>query len=108
MSAHRRPVRASAVVALAGLAFGVTACGDDSNSDGSCRRRRPTSRAAKPFPEERCEANRAAGTITYLSSFDFAAAASIVEVLVAEDAGTSTRCASTSTSRPASRPPTTR
>ncbi len=43
--------------------------------------------AGEPFPEVRCEANRAAGTITYLSSFDFAAAASIVEVLVAEQKG---------------------
>lgn len=43
--------------------------------------------AGEPFPEVRCEANRAAGTITYLSSFDFAAAASIVEVLVAEKKG---------------------
>ncbi|MEN9506826.1 MAG: hypothetical protein RI958_2752 [Actinomycetota bacterium] len=40
-----------------------------------------------PFPQARCDANRAAGTITYLSSFDFAAAASIVEVLVAEERG---------------------
>ena len=39
------------------------------------------------FPADRCEANRAAGTITYLSSFDFAATASIVDVLVAEQAG---------------------
>lgn len=36
---------------------------------------------------ERCEANRAAGTVTYLSSFDFAAAASIVEVVVADESG---------------------
>lgn len=36
---------------------------------------------------ERCETNRAAGTITYLSSFDFAAAASIVDVVVAKESG---------------------
>ncbi|HEY7627203.1 MAG TPA: ABC transporter substrate-binding protein [Ilumatobacteraceae bacterium] len=41
----------------------------------------------QPFPAERCEANKAAGTIHYLSSFDFAAAASIVEVLVAKQKG---------------------
>ena len=35
----------------------------------------------------RCEANKAAGKITYLSGFDLAAAASIVEVVVAEKAG---------------------
>ncbi|MEX1106470.1 MAG: ABC transporter substrate-binding protein [Ilumatobacteraceae bacterium] len=43
--------------------------------------------AGEPFPADRCAANKAAGTITYLSSFDFAATASIVEVLVAKDAG---------------------
>lgn len=43
--------------------------------------------AGASFPEARCEANEAAGTITYLTGFDFAAAASIVDVLVADDAG---------------------
>ena len=43
--------------------------------------------AGKPFPAARCDANKAAGKITYLSSFDFAAAASIVDVLVAKEKG---------------------
>ena len=43
--------------------------------------------AGEPFPEERCAANQAAGTITYLSGFDFAATASIIDVVVAEQAG---------------------
>ena len=43
--------------------------------------------ADKPFPADRCEANKAAGKITYLSSFDFAASASIVDVLVAKQKG---------------------
>lgn len=43
--------------------------------------------ADEPFPADRCAANEAAGTITYLSSFDFAAAASIVDVLVADSKG---------------------
>jgi ABC-type nitrate/sulfonate/bicarbonate transport system substrate-binding protein len=43
--------------------------------------------AGAPFPAERCKANEAAGTITYLSGFDFAATASIVEVLVAKQKG---------------------
>ena len=42
---------------------------------------------AAPFPADRCAANQAAGTISYLSGFDFAASASIVEVLVAEQKG---------------------
>ena len=43
--------------------------------------------AGEPFPEARCAANKAAGTITYLTGFDFAAAASIVEIIAADAAG---------------------
>src|SRR5690606_2373597 len=43
--------------------------------------------AGEPFPPERCAANEAAGTIDYLTGFDYAATASILEVIVAADAG---------------------
>jgi ABC-type nitrate/sulfonate/bicarbonate transport system substrate-binding protein len=43
--------------------------------------------SGEPFPAARCDANRAAGAIRYLSGFDFAATASIVDVVVAEQAG---------------------
>jgi ABC-type nitrate/sulfonate/bicarbonate transport system substrate-binding protein len=43
--------------------------------------------AGAPFPEERCAENEAAGTITYLSGFDFAATASIIDVVLADEAG---------------------
>ncbi len=43
--------------------------------------------AGEPFPADRCAANEAAGTITYLSGFDFAATASIVDVVLAEERG---------------------
>jgi ABC-type nitrate/sulfonate/bicarbonate transport system substrate-binding protein len=43
--------------------------------------------AGEPFPAARCAANEAAGTITYLSGFDFAATASIIDVVIAEEAG---------------------
>ena len=43
--------------------------------------------AGEPFPADRCEANKAAGTITYLSGFDFAATASIIDVVVADERG---------------------
>jgi NitT/TauT family transport system substrate-binding protein len=86
VSPHKRPVLAPTAVALAVLASGLTACGDDSDSDASAGDVAAIE-SGEPIPEARCEANRAAGTITYLSSFDFAAAASIVEVLVAEERG---------------------
>lgn len=43
--------------------------------------------AGEPFPADRCAANEAAGTITYLTGFDFAATASIVDIIVAEANG---------------------
>ncbi len=43
--------------------------------------------AGEVFPEDRCAANQDAGTVTFLTSFDFAAAASIVDVIVADAAG---------------------
>lgn len=43
--------------------------------------------AGQPFPEERCAANQQAGTIDYYTGFDYAATASILEVIVAEAAG---------------------
>ncbi|MBA3287093.1 MAG: ABC transporter substrate-binding protein [Acidimicrobiia bacterium] len=43
--------------------------------------------ADEPFPNERCAANEAAGTITYLSGFDFAATVSIIDVILADEAG---------------------
>lgn len=39
------------------------------------------------FPSARCAANEEAGTITFLTGFDFAAAASIIEVITADAAG---------------------
>ncbi len=43
--------------------------------------------AGKPFPQQRCAANKAAGTITFLTGFDYAAAASMVDVFVARSRG---------------------
>ena len=43
--------------------------------------------AGEAFPADRCAANEAAGTITYLTGFDFAATASIVDIIVAEAEG---------------------
>lgn len=43
--------------------------------------------AGEAFPEARCELNRAAGTVTFLTGFDYAAAASIIEVITADALG---------------------
>lgn len=85
----RTPVLLAAV-----LSVGLTACSGDGDGSGTTQ---PISTppdgtglevaAGEPFPTERCTANEAAGTIDYLTGFDYAATASILEVIVAEAAG---------------------
>ena len=65
----------------------TTARSDDSAAASTSQPGIPDVVAGEPFPDERCEANRAAGTITYLTGFDYAAAASIIDVIVAEENG---------------------
>ncbi|MFZ9629907.1 MAG: ABC transporter substrate-binding protein [Ilumatobacteraceae bacterium] len=99
----RRPLTAAAAVVLVALA---ASCGDGA-TDSSTTPAPSTAPATSgpeasstsgatadlsvtvdaPFPEARCAANRAAGTIVYLSGFDYAATASIVDVLVAQHEG---------------------
>lgn len=43
--------------------------------------------AGEPIPESRCEANRDAGTVTYLTGFDYAATAGMIGVFVADERG---------------------
>jgi ABC-type nitrate/sulfonate/bicarbonate transport system substrate-binding protein len=91
-----RNVTALAVCATALLA----ACSSDGDTTGSDNTPDATSAttdssasgitevvAGEAFPDDRCAANQAAGTITYLTGFDFAATASIVDVLVADEKG---------------------
>lgn len=81
--------------ALSLLVVATVACSDDAPaSDAASDGDTPTTIDAatavvdgEPFPDERCEANRAAGTITFLTGFDYAAAASIVEVITADHLG---------------------
>ena len=84
-----------ALAALTALALVATACGGD---DGDGEEASTTTAATDSttggstapgggIDPERCAANEAAGTITYASSFDFAAAASIVDVIVAKEKG---------------------
>lgn len=67
--------RASLTLALVATSVLAAACGSGEDS------------AAITNATSRCEVNRAAGPITYLSGFDFAATASIVDVVVAEQQG---------------------
>ncbi len=71
-----------AVLALVTL---LAACGDDDDDGGGADTGEIT--AGEPMPADRCAANEAAGPITYLTSFDFSATGTIVDVLVADERG---------------------
>lgn len=82
-----------AIITLAIASLGLAACssdGDDNTENESTTA--PTDSGAEvvageAFPPERCDSNADAGTITYLTGFDFAATASIIDILVAESKG---------------------
>jgi len=83
--------RTALPLAVAALTL-FAACGGDDDDEGSSATTAPTAEiapvtAGEAFPADRCAANQAAGKITYLSGFDFAAAASILEVVVADAKG---------------------
>ncbi|HEX9258749.1 MAG TPA: ABC transporter substrate-binding protein, partial [Acidimicrobiales bacterium] len=86
------------LLALTTAAALLAACGDDNGSSASTTAAPTTTSAgatsttapgvsADGISADRCEANKKAGKITYLSGFDFAASAGIVEVVVAADKG---------------------
>ena len=100
-------LRTSAAIAIAPilLLLLLSACASDDDSsrtdstiDESANNTEPTDSSdtldagsdvvgGEDFPADRCAANEAAGTITYLTGFDFAATASIVDIIVAEAEG---------------------
>lgn len=98
-------MRQPAVAVLAAAAIVLAACGDDDETAPLVSDADPTTLASggtgssstggvggdvvdgAAFPAARCAANEAAGAITYLSGFDFAATASIIDVVIAEQRG---------------------
>ena len=74
------------IVPVLSLVLVAAACGDDTDGGGGDAGVAAVE-AGAAFPADRCEANRAAGTITYNTGFDYAAAASILEVVVADEQG---------------------
>lgn len=77
---RRRLTRALPLLLTLTLVTG--ACGDDGTDQAA-----PSTVAPTLSGEARCQANRDAGTITFVSSFDFAAAATILDVIVADAEG---------------------
>lgn len=93
--------RRGAVGVLVGLMVSAAGCGDDDDgaatsapaaettaaSAETTAAAADTTAASASIDPARCAQNEAAGTITFLSSFDFAAAASILDVVVADEKG---------------------
>ena len=97
--------RSRTTVAVALVALLLTSCGSDgqatttssssiTTTSGSTTQTTgvPTTAISTGVPttvisKERCDQNKAAGKITYLSSFDFSASASIVDVVTAKKQG---------------------
>ncbi len=75
----RRPIALTGTLIAFGLVAG--ACGASDGDDAK------SSSAATVISADRCAKNKAAGTITFLTSFDYAAAASIIDVVSAADQG---------------------
>ena len=75
---HRKGLAGALVV----LGLFAGACSSSSGDKAS-----ESAGAPGAIPTERCNQNKAAGTITFLTSFDYAAAASIIDVVAAADQG---------------------
>jgi ABC-type nitrate/sulfonate/bicarbonate transport system substrate-binding protein len=95
----RRTGRSFGALVVVGAAL-LTACGNDTvqkaetpttieapAKEGTATTAAAAAVSASGISAARCEANKKAGKITYLSGFDFAASASIVEVVVAQKKG---------------------
>jgi ABC-type nitrate/sulfonate/bicarbonate transport system substrate-binding protein len=80
MRSTRRRVGVLTAVALLLL----TACG---SSDAATPTDIVGTVTTKNISSDRCEANKSAGEITYLTGFDFAAAAGIIDAVVADELG---------------------
>lgn len=86
---NRRWRPRTGLAVLSAAAMVLAACGSDDASDGADGNGAtiPPIVAGEPISEQRCDANRAAGTIVFLSGFDFAASPGIVEVVTAQAEG---------------------
>ncbi len=80
-------MRQHALAAVLTAVSMLVACSGDDDAAAPPEQTASDVADGEAFPDDRCEANRAAGTITYLTGFDFAAAASILEVVVADERG---------------------
>ncbi len=69
------------------LGMAAAACGDDGGGSGSGDATATGTGDLSDELADRCQTNRDVGTITFVTAFDFAAAAGIVEIIVADAEG---------------------
>ena len=66
--------RAAAIIPLVTVVVGLSACGDEPDtSTATVEPDAPGVVDGEPFPSDRCDSNRAAGPVTFLTGFDYAA-----------------------------------
>ncbi|MCU1401642.1 MAG: hypothetical protein JWN62_4751 [Acidimicrobiales bacterium] len=84
ISVNKR-IKTGAIIAT--LAIAAAACSSDSKSSTATNAAASSGVTTKGISDAECAANKAVGKITYSSSFDFSASASIVDVVVAKAKG---------------------
>ncbi|MFZ4894489.1 ABC transporter substrate-binding protein [Plantibacter sp. Mn2098] len=77
---HRVPTFAVTALAAVGLVLGVAGCSTQPAAGDA-------GTAGSAISKERCDENKAAGTITYLSGYQFQSSASILEYIAADKLG---------------------
>ena len=88
MGRHADFKRFSCLAAALTVALVCAACGSGATTKASATTAASAAKGtAAGFSQERCTANRAAGKVTFLTSFDYAAAASIIDVVAAKEQG---------------------
>lgn len=82
---------AGLVAVVSAVLLLAAACGDSDSSSASTGGNVTTTEASNALPafgtSERCELNRQAGKLIFMTGFDFAAAAGIIDIVVAEQEG---------------------
>jgi putative hydroxymethylpyrimidine transport system substrate-binding protein len=78
----RVTLRSTLIAGAATLALALTACASETTPSSD-----PSGEPGSAISAERCSSNEAAGTITYLTGYQYQASASILEILAADELG---------------------
>jgi ABC-type nitrate/sulfonate/bicarbonate transport system substrate-binding protein len=79
-----RPTRALAAIAAATLTLGLAACSSPADDAAPAA---DTAAAGSAISDERCALNEAAGTINFLTGYQYQASVSILNIIAAEELG---------------------